>query len=136
MKITIVMPLPGAKLTAQANGHRFSRADAIKSAREQAGWVAMAAINESIDDEDWEHPKEYVIGKATISYAFYLKNNRGQPDEANLIQMCKAYIDGCKDAKLIAEDNWQVLHIAAISVAIDAKNPRVELTFERASYER
>lgn len=124
------MPLPNAKLTAQANGHRFARSTAIKEAREQAGWVALAAIAEQVDDHDWDAPKLHVMAKATIRYAFYLKTNV-HSDEANMTQMCKAYVDGFVDAKLLAGDHWQVLHTADIRVAIDAKNPRVEFIFER-----
>lgn len=131
-KVTVVLPLPSAKLTAQQGGDRYTKADAIKRARTDAGYAAMAAINQQAGE--WDHPKEYVFGKANITYRFFLKNNRGLPDESNLIQTCKAYVDGCKDAKLIAEDNYQVLHIAGVSVAIDPKNPRVELIFGRAEH--
>lgn len=129
MKVTIVLPLPSAKLTAQQGVQRFVKADATRKAREEAGWVAIAAIATQVDTSEWD-ATNYVMAKATIRYQFYLRTNV-RADEANLIQTAKAYIDGCVDAKLIAGDHWQALHIAGVSVDVDAKNPRVELIFER-----
>jgi len=128
MRVTVVLPLPSPKLTAQAKGHRFSRSSAIKDARNDGGFAALAAINKQVDK--WDMPRQYVMEKATITYKFYLKTNV-RADEANLIQTCKAYVDGCVDAKLVSGDHWQVLHIAEICVAVDPKNPRVELIFDK-----
>ena len=114
--VTITLDLPDSRLHAHAKGGWRAKRPAVKSAR---GLAHMIAIR---DRGAFRRPD-----RATIHYAFFVPDNR-QRDEANLIQMCKPYVDGLCDAGLIVGDHWQVLSTGGVSVEIDRDRPRVELT--------
>ena len=112
--VTITLPLPNAKLHAHASGHWYNKNKSVAKAKEEAMYTAMQVTKKT-------------FLRATISYAFFVPD-RIHRDESNLVQMCKPYVDGFVLAKLIAGDNWQRLHVVEGSVAVDAENPRVEIT--------
>lgn len=67
-----------------------------------------------------------VRGPHVIHYRFFVGDNK-QRDRANMVQMCKAYIDGIADAGGIDGDHWQISWLGTVEVEIRAKNPGVRL---------
>lgn len=113
--VIVVLPYPSSKLNAHNKGHWRNKSAVVKQYRTTAKLAAS------------EHSTKSPIEQATISYRFFVPDNRRR-DAANLIQMVKPGIDGIVDAGLIADDCWQKLTIGLVVVEIDRDNPRVELS--------
>jgi len=114
MTVKLILPFPDSALHAHATGHWTKKKGPVKAAREEAKQTARVFLDK--------------FENAEVEYIFYVKNLRSR-DEANMVQMCKPYIDGCVDAGLIQADDWQHLHIKSVSVFVDRLAPRVELIF-------
>lgn len=68
-----------------------------------------------------------ISGKAVVDYQFFVPDKRRR-DSANMVQSCKAMIDGVVDAKMIPGDHWEVLRIGRVDVVLGARL-EVVLTF-------
>ncbi|MDA1229921.1 MAG: hypothetical protein O2856_04030 [Planctomycetota bacterium] len=110
----LVLPTPHKILHAHNTGNKFKRAPVVKSHRELA-WAESKLI----------YKQNYPIKNAYILYSFFVPDNRRR-DTANMVHMCKPYIDGLVDAGMIVDDCWQHLRMIEPMVAIDRTNPRVE----------
>ena len=64
--------------------------------------------------------------KATITYQFYVKDNRPR----DIDNMIASINDALVKAGLLRSDSWQELAIGAADAVIDRENPRVELWLE------
>ena len=67
-----------------------------------------------------------VKGPHVIHYRFFVPDNKHR-DRANMVQMCKAFIDGVVKAGGIDGDHWQISWLGTVEVEIRAKNPGVRL---------
>ena len=67
-----------------------------------------------------------IPGPHVINYTFFVEDMR-QRDRANMIQQCKALIDGVVDSGVIEGDHWEISWIGAVEVVYRAKNPGVRL---------
>jgi len=70
--------------------------------------------------------KHWVKGPHVIHYRFFVGDNKHR-DRANMVQMCKAFIDGIADAGGIDGDHWQISWLGTVEVEIRPKNPGVRL---------
>lgn len=119
-RVTIVLPLPDAKLHAHAKGHWRAKSGPTRNYRDLAGYLALEASR-------GRRPR---WNAAVLTMRFWWRDNRRR-DSLNAAQSCKAAIDGFVDAGVIVDDCWQVLRIGELASGIDRKNPRVEITIER-----
>lgn len=113
---TITLPPSNAALHAHAKGHWRAKA---KATADQRALARILAKQQSVR----------IKGKARVHYEFYLPDKRRR-DAANLVQSCKAAIDGVVDAGVISGDHWEVLEIGSVSVFVDKLDPRIVLIFE------
>lgn len=103
---------------AHTSGNRFTKSKATKEARRHSRLICIDMQNKS--------EVQKLTGRVLIIYDFFCPDNRRR-DAANMVQSCKAYIDGVVDSLLVEGDHWQVMTIYGINCQIDRKNPRVEL---------
>lgn len=103
------------ELHSHNTGHWRKKAAPIAQARFEAKMLAMAKGNKPIK------------GRVTVDYRFTVPN-RIRRDVANMIQSCKAFIDGVVDAKMIEGDHWEVLSIGNVTVTLGSSY-EVELVF-------
>jgi crossover junction endodeoxyribonuclease RusA len=89
------LPWPASCLSPNARSHWRKVAEAKKSARTLAKYVALDAINRAA----W--PKN--VTAATAEITFITKDERKR-DGDNHLAMCKAFIDGMADAGVIVND--------------------------------
>lgn len=114
----MVIDLPWPKGTsAQNKGHWSSKTRPIADLRLIAKMIAFDQLARG---------QVAVKGPHVINYRFFVGDNK-QRDRANMIQMCKAFIDGIADAGGIDGDHWQISWIGTVEVEIRAKNPGVRL---------
>jgi len=112
-------PFPSSDLHAHAKGNWQFKYKPTQAARQLAKFICLDMIN--------RNEARPIAGKVLISYAIYVPDNRPR-DTCNILQSLKPTIDGIVDSKLIEGDNWQVMTVYNVSVEIDRKNPRVEIT--------
>ena len=124
MKLTL--PFPNmAKLNAHAKGNaHWGKSKATSAARSQALYICVDLMNRK-----QVHP---IAGQVLISYAIYVPNDRPR-DTCNILQALKPTIDGIVDSGLVEGDSWQQMKLYNVSVEIDKKNPRVEITINSTS---
>jgi hypothetical protein len=67
-----------------------------------------------------------VKGSHVINYRFYVEDNKRR-DRANMVHLCKAYVDGLVDAGAIEGDHWQISWLGRVEVEIRKGNPGVRL---------
>lgn len=113
--VVIDLPWPSPKLHAHAKGTWRVKAKATKDARLLAGYVAK---QEGVK----------IAGRATVEYVFYVGDKRKR-DEVNMMQACKAYLDGCIDAGVVEGDDWMTLHTQGVRVFLRPGQPGVRLVF-------
>jgi hypothetical protein len=106
--ICIQLPYPD-KVHSHNKGHWSAKTNAVKTMRHAAKLVALDAMNRGAKS---------IVGKHRISYLFSVKDNRRR-DRANMVQQCKAYIDGIVESGLIEGDHWQISELGAVEVRID-----------------
>ena len=123
MKLEFLFPdMKALNAHAKGNSH-FAKSAATKQSRTLAKFICLDMLNRK-----QVHP---IVGRVLLSYAFYVPSDHRR-DAANMIQAMKPTIDGIVDAGLIEGDHWQVLTIYNVSVEIDKKNPRVEISISAA----
>jgi hypothetical protein len=114
----VLLDLPFPKgITAHNEGHWSGKNKAIKNLRLIAKMITLDAMARG---------QEAVPGEHVINYLFFVDNNAWR-DRANMVQMCKALIDGVVDAGAIDGDHWQVSWIGRVEVEIRRGNPGVRL---------
>ena len=114
---TITLPPADAQLNAHAKGHWRAKA---KATAEQRALARILAKQQPVT----------IPGRCRVHYEFYVPDRRRR-DAANLVQSCKAAIDGVVDAGVIKGDHWEVLEIGSVSVFVDKLDPRIVLMFEQ-----
>jgi crossover junction endodeoxyribonuclease RusA len=114
---TITLPLPHKHLSPNARPHWRAKAKATKTARTSVAVEVAAVMSfyESVAPR-WK--------TATVLIRAYFKDARKR-DKDNIMASCKAYFDGLADAGLIDNDSG-LTHLPMV-VAIDKKNPRIEM---------
>jgi len=117
----VVLHLPSAHLCSNSPpmtpGGRIVRAMLTKKYRN----AARKACDQFIDDDG-----PLLLRRASAQLFFYFKNKRRR-DIRNFEAGMKAAYDGLVDAKLITDDNSEVLTHEPTVFAIDAAAPRVEI---------
>jgi hypothetical protein len=114
----VVVDLPWPKeITAHNNGSWKGKSKVVANYRMIAKMIALDALNRG---------EQAVRGPHVINYTFFVPDNRKR-DRANMVQQCKAFIDGICDAKAIDGDHWQVSWIGTINVEIGSKIGGVRL---------
>lgn len=119
--LTLVVELPPAALHQNARVHHFKLASAKKKAKGEA-WLNCKA--EMGCGAPWRWPK------ARLRIGLFFPDKRRR-DVLNYMAALKYAIDGCVEAGLLVDDDWEHLEIGAPMVGIDAETPRAMLHFER-----
>ena len=113
------------KLNAHAKGNaHWSKSKATSAARSQALCICVDLINRK-----QVHP---IAGQVLISYAIFVPNDIPR-DTCNILQALKPTIDGIVESGLVEGDSWQQMKLYNVSVEIDKKNSRVEITINSTS---
>lgn len=108
------------KLNAHAKGNsHWGKSKATSAARLEALYICVDFINRK-----QVHP---IAGQVLISYAIFVPNNLPR-DTCNILQALKPTIDSIVESGLVEGDSWQQMKLYNVSVEIDNKNPRVEIT--------
>lgn len=125
---TVVLPLPPRALNPHAKGHWAPKAKATQAARTTGMVAAMVATKST-------KPK---LEKAIVTMVYDttprirgVDDGYRPRDVQNALAAVKAYVDGCKDAGLIVDDNSGVLAWDRIEIVQSGK-PGVVLTFREA----
>lgn len=114
--MVVTLPFPKG-ISAHNNGHWKSKAGPVADLRLIAKMLTLDAIARG---------QEPVRGEHVINYRFFV-DDRKRRDRANMVQMCKAFIDGIADAKAIDGDHWEISWIGLVEVEIRKGNPGVEI---------
>ena len=117
--ICIKLPYPD-KVHSHNKGHWATKTRSVKDMRHAAKLVALDAMNRGAKP---------IVGKHKISYLFSVKNNLRR-DRVNMLQQCKAYVDGIVESGLIEGDHWQVSELGAVEVRIDKAGAAVIIQIE------
>jgi hypothetical protein len=117
--ICIELPYPN-KVHSHNKGHWSAKTSAVKTMRHTAKLVAIDVMNRGAKP---------IVGRHKISYLFFVENNIRR-DRANMVQQCKAYIDGIVESGLIEGDHWQVSELGAVEVRIDKSAAAVIIQIE------
>ena len=117
--ICIKLPYPD-KVHSHNKGHWATKTRGVKEMRHAAKLVALDAMNRGARP---------IVGRHKISYLFFVKDNRRR-DRANMVQQCKAYIDGIVESGLIEGDHWQVSELGTVEVRIDKAGAAVTIQIE------
>ncbi len=121
----IELPFPDMKrLNAHAKGNWRGKSKPTQEARTLAKFICIDMINAKAIRP--------IAGPVLISYAIFVPDNRPR-DTCNILQSLKPSIDGIVDSGLVEGDSWQQMRVYNVSVAIDRKNPRVEITINSTS---
>lgn len=107
--------LPQPELSPNSRLHWAVKARAVRSAKEEIGWLAKVA-GWSSDDKPMQ--------KAKISYEFHLKDKRHR-DLDNLMASCKSLVDGLVDVGVLLYDDSKHLEIGSVKVVQDDKEQTV-----------
>ena len=115
MKLTL--PLPAQSLSPNARVHWAAKAKATKAARSDACFMATLWLKDHPDNTcPWE--------TATVALSFWFAR-RGRRDPDNMIAWVKAYIDGLRDARVLADDD-KLIYLPPINDK-DVRDPRLEI---------
>lgn len=114
----MLLDLPFPKgITAHNQGHWSDKSKLIKNLRMIAKMITVDAMARG---------QEAVKGEHIINYLFFVDGN-ARRDRANMIQQCKALIDGIADAGAIEGDHWQISWIGTVEVEVRKGNPGVRI---------
>jgi hypothetical protein len=116
---SITIPLPDKKLHAHNTGHWRSKAPLVKAQRAMAHALMTSLIRSG---------RAQAMPRATLTLYVWFADRRRR-DARNVAQGCKGAIDGCIDAGLLPDDDWQHLADGGTVCDVDKMNPRVELRF-------
>ena len=119
----ITLPWIDAKLHSQNRGHWSFKLLATSNARATAKFICLDMINRK--------QVRPITGRVLVTYSFFCPDNRRR-DEANMIQACKANLDGIVDSGLVEGDHWQAMTIYRVFTQVDKENPRVEIRIAAA----
>ena len=108
------------KVHSHNKGHWATKTRGVKEMRQTAKLVAVDAMNRGVKP---------IVGRHKINYFFSVKNNLRR-DRVNMVQQCKAYIDGIVESGLIEGDHWQVSELGIVWVQIDKTRPSVIIQIE------
>lgn len=124
MTITLTLTIPDPALSPNARGiYWMKKANAVKAARQEAGYTALSWLNERrLEAPRWK--------QATVKARFYFREKRRR-DRDNCAGSLKATWDGLADAKIFENDSG-VTHLPP-EIHVDPKNPRLEIEIEGAS---
>jgi hypothetical protein len=114
--VRLELPYPKG-ITAHNKGRWSDKSKEVANLRLIAKCITLDAIARG---------QEPVKGPHVINYYFQVPDNR-QRDRANMIQQCKALIDGIVDAGGIEGDHWQISWIGAVIVQVTPKKAGVVL---------
>ena len=112
MSKTITLPLPSAKLSANARVHRMAKAAITKRHRQSAAHFAFQQIDR--------------VPMAGYKLVFYWPN-KIRRDKRNAAERCKAYEDGISDYLGQDDSQWEFYGVEFGEP--DKANPRVEFHF-------
>jgi len=112
LKLTIEH-LPDPELSPNARIHWRVKAQAVRIARAEVGWLAKA---------EWHSEKP--MPRAVVSYEFTVTVIRLR-DQDNFITRCKAWQDGLIDAGILVFDDSKHLKIGSVSFIKGDKNQTV-----------
>jgi hypothetical protein len=115
---TITLPLPHKHLSPNGRPHWRAKAKATKAARCKCSLETVLATKAFAV----QHQPRWKT--ATVLIRAYFKDARKR-DKYNNQAACMAYFDGLADAGLIDNDSG-LTHLPMV-VAIDKKNPRIEM---------
>ncbi len=119
----ITLPWIDAKLHAHTGGVRWEKIKATKIGRAHAKLLCLDMINRK--------QVRPITGRVLVTYSFFCPNYNRR-DEANMIQSCKASLDGIVASGLVEGDHWQAMTIYGVFTEVDKENPRVEIRIEAA----
>lgn len=125
MSITVTLPMPDRRLSPNHRNRKCwqMKARVAKDARIAGGDAGFIALM-GRDKPQWI--------EATVSVRVIKCNARYRMDDQNLIASLKAYIDGCVDAGIMADDKglrWGNVEWI-VDRTITKQQERVELTFD------
>jgi len=115
----IEFPFPSSDLHAHNSGNWRNKSKPTQAARTLAKFICIDMIN--------RNEIRPIAGRVLISYAIFVPDNRPR-DTCNMLQALKPTIDGIVDSGLVEGDSWQQMTVYDVTVEIDRKNPRVEIT--------
>ena len=114
----MVIDLPWPRgVTAQNRGNSRAKAKPIADLRLIAKMITLDQIARG---------QTPIKGPHVIHYRFFVPDNLRR-DRANMVQMCKALVDGVVAAGAIEGDHWQISWIGTVEVEIRKGNPGVRL---------
>ena len=116
--------LPWPELSPNSRLHWAVKARAVKSTKDEIGWLAKAA--------GWTCYHK-PMQKARISYEFHLKDNRRR-DLDNLLASCKSLVDGLVDVGVLADDDSKHLEIGSVKCIQGTKEQTVISLTEMPEY--
>lgn len=114
--VCVVLPWPDKRLHAHNTGHWRNKHAVVKSHRELAKARASRVM---FSATSWP--------VVEILITAHMPDLRPR-DPFNVAQMCKPYIDGIVDAKLILDDNHKTVKLGMVACVLDRENPRIEIT--------
>jgi hypothetical protein len=117
--VNIELPYPD-EVHSHNKGHWATKTRGVKEMRQTAKLVAIDAMNRGVKP---------IAGRHKINYFFSVKDNRRR-DRANMLQQCKAYIDGIVESGLIEGDHWQISELGSVEVRIDKAGAAVIIQIE------
>jgi Holliday junction resolvase RusA-like endonuclease len=123
MLLEVVLPLPDKKLSPNARPHYM----ALHKAKKKARFISKAETLDALHRyyREFGLPfKKPLLETAEIKRVFFFKVNRRR-DPDNLDASTKAYIDGLRDAGLLADDD-KITYLPT-EVNIDKERPRLVL---------
>lgn len=116
--VELVLPLPPVCLSPNARAHWRKKAGAIAAYRALAGRVAEPLR----PHEPW---RSAIVSS---SWRFHARRKR---DPDNLAAMLKPAIDGCRDARILVDDDLLKYHTPKIIAGVPAAEEGVTLTLKR-----
>ena len=116
--LRLVLPIPPRELHPNARPHYRTKARLTRRCRERTRTETFAL----------QPPR---LRRAVLHVHWFWPDKRPR-DTFDACASLKAYIDGMVDGGAIVDDSWQHMSVGNVSVSVDQKNPRVELTLEAA----
>lgn len=121
MTLTVIVPLPPARLSANGSAHWAKKAKSKSKYRMDCRLAAIDVINRTL-------PKPPRWERASVAITFYRRRSNATCviDQDNAVTWLKACWDGFQDAGIVANDRG--LTFEPVRFELDKQNPRVEIT--------
>lgn len=129
--IVVRLPIPDGMLSPNGRGHWAAKARAVKLHRH---WAYMAAF-QAVEARDVERPVFAAGVPVLITATVYRAPRNKVQDDDNIKASAKAYLDGCTDAGVWADDaqaRWGAVRWATAAESWDGK-PGIELVLTEAA---